>query len=113
MGLAKKIYVTTSRFPGDERSQLTSQMRRAAVSVASNIAEGHRRSSTSEFIRFIRIGLGSVAQLETQLILGADVGYLGEGEKEDALEELDAVGRMLRALEKSPLSRQRGPRKGE
>jgi four helix bundle protein len=112
MGLAKKIYVTTSRFPGDERFGLTSQMRRAAVSIASNIAEGHARSSTSEFIRFILIALGSVAELETQVILAADLKYLTEDKRQDVLEELDAIGRMLRALQKSLAKRARVQRKG-
>ena len=64
--LAEKVYRATTAFPGDERFGLTSQIRRAATSVASNIAEGHARNSTREFFQFVAIALGSLAEVETQ-----------------------------------------------
>ncbi len=64
--LAEKVYRATTTFPGDERFGLTSQIRRAATSVASNIAEGHARNSTREFFQFVAIALGSLAEVETQ-----------------------------------------------
>ena len=67
MQLVKSIYLLTRDFPSDERFGLISQMRRAAVSVASNIAEGQARHSTGEFIQFVSHAEGSVAELETQL----------------------------------------------
>ena len=66
MRLAKRIYQVTQKFPGDERFGLTNQLRRAAVSVPSNLAEGHARFRAGEFSRFISITMGSVAELETQ-----------------------------------------------
>ena len=69
MELTKAVYALTQHFPSDERFGLTSQLRRAAVSVPSNIAEGQARRSSAEFRQFISVSLGSLAELETQLIL--------------------------------------------
>jgi four helix bundle protein len=74
--LVKKIYATTSDFPKEEVYGLTSQIRRNAISIPSNIAEGSARNDTKEFIQFLYIALGSVAELETQLIISKDLGYL-------------------------------------
>jgi four helix bundle protein len=78
MGLARMVYEATQKFPVSEIYGLTSQMRRAAVSVPSNIAEGAARGGSKEFIRFLRIALGSLAELETQVILSADLGFVNE-----------------------------------
>jgi four helix bundle protein len=101
MDLAKNIYRATAHFPNEERFGLVNQMRRAAVSIPSNIAEGHARSGAREFQRFVSIALGSVAELETQVILSTDLGYLENQTKEDLLLQLDTVGKMLRGLHKS------------
>ncbi|MBX0312316.1 MAG: four helix bundle protein [Sulfurihydrogenibium sp.] len=74
--LVKKIYAVTSDFPKEEIYGLTSQIRRSVVSIPSNIAEGSARNGTREFIQFLYIALGSVAELETQLIISKELGYL-------------------------------------
>ena len=75
--LAKEVYRLTSRFPYHERHGMTSQLRRAAVSVPSNIAEGHARQHTKEFRQFLFHALGSLAEVDTQLYLARELGYLG------------------------------------
>jgi four helix bundle protein len=101
MRLAKRIYQVTQKFPTDERFGLTNQLRRAAVSVPSNIAEGHARFGTGEFSRFLSIAMGSVAEIETQILLSQDLGYVKEEVTFELLAELDIIGKMLRGLAKS------------
>jgi four helix bundle protein len=101
MVLARHIYRVTASFPHEERFGLVNQMRRAAVSIPSNLAEGHARSGTGEFRYFISIAMGSTAELETQLLLSSDLGYLAAEEKKNLLSQLDDIGRMLRGLHKS------------
>ena len=74
MQLAKRIYQVTQKFPTDERFGLTNQLRRASVSVPSNLAEGHARFGAGEFSRFISIAMGSVAEIETQVLLSTELG---------------------------------------
>ncbi|MGA2985843.1 MAG: four helix bundle protein [Terriglobia bacterium] len=75
MALAKQIYLMTRAFPDDERFGLITQMRRAAVSVPSNIAEGQARQGRNEFVQFLSYAEGSLAELDTQLKLADDLGY--------------------------------------
>jgi len=75
IALVKEVYALTRGFPAEEKFGLVSQMRRAAVSVPSNIAEGQARHTTKEFVQFLSHAEGSVAELETQLILGTELGY--------------------------------------
>ena len=107
MQLTRGIYRATASFPDTERFGLTNQMRRAAVSIPSNIAEGHARSTTADFLRFVSITLGSLAELETQVLLAIDLGYLDRSSGDDLLEDTDAVGRMLRKLQMSLSQRPR------
>lgn len=83
MRLAKAVYKLTARFPDAEKYGLISQMRRAAVSVPSNIAEGQARQGSREFLLFLSHAGGSVAELETQLLLSVDLGHCNEAEVEE------------------------------
>ena len=89
----------TKRFPMDELYGLTSQMRRAAVSVPSNIAEGAARGSAKEFKRFLAISRGSLAELETQLLIAADLGYLEYRNSID--QKIEHIRKMLHGLNNS------------
>ena len=76
--LVKEVYVITKSYPNDEKFGIVSQMRRAAVSIPSNIAEGATRYSDKDSSRFIDIAIGSIAELETQLIISKELGFGGE-----------------------------------
>ena len=80
--LVKRIYQLTKGFPGDEKFGLVSQMRRAAVSVPSNLAEGQARRTTGEFIQFISHAEGSIAELDTQLIIAVELSYCERAERQ-------------------------------
>ena len=90
--LALHLYEITKNFPPEERFGLTSQMRRAAVSIPSNIAEGAARDSHKEFIRSLYTALGSLAELETQLLLSKELGFV-ESSKMD--EDIERIRKML------------------
>ena len=83
IGLVKTVYQITRDFPKDELFGLTGQIRRCAVSIPSNIAEGAARNSDKDFVRFLYIALGSLAELETQLIISKEIGLFNEFEKMD------------------------------
>ena len=102
MDLVERIYVATADFPREERYGLTSQVRRAAVSVPSNIAEGQgRRTSDDEFVRFLQIAMGSLAELQTQLELAGRLHFLDKQRATALRSSSDEVGRLLSGLVKS------------
>ena len=99
--LTLEIYKLTGAFPDSERFGLTNQLRRASVSVASNIAEGYGRSTKGEYVLFLGHARGSVSEVETQLVIARALGF-GAKPKLDSAEALcSEVGRMLRAMMKS------------
>jgi four helix bundle protein len=98
MALVKMVYLITRAFPRDERFGLVSQMRRAAISVPSNIAEGQARHSTGEFVQFISIAEGSVAELNTQLLLSVELGFCTSDLIRESAELAQELRRMLNAL---------------
>ena len=98
MELVKDIYKVTSNFPKEEIYGLTNQMRRAAVSIVSNIAEGFRRQHNNEFKQFLHITLGSCAELETQATIAKDLNYINEQTEDMLLEKSDHLCRKTRNL---------------
>lgn len=101
MTLAENIYELTKRFPKDEQFGLTSQMRRAAVSIPSNVAEGFRRKSRADFAKFILYAFGSAAELETQLQLSIRIKYLSLMRARETQKLLDEVFKILNGLHRS------------
>ena len=99
--LVKKIYVITKKFPKDEVYGLTNQMRRSAVSIPSNIAEGKTRQHANEYIQFLYIALGSCAELETQLIIAEKLRYISKQAASSLADDIDHISRMLRNLIKT------------
>ena len=97
MKLATEIYKLVKLLPKEETYALSDQMRRAVVSIPSNIAEGYGRSSTREYIQFLNIARGSCLELETQLRICVNIGYLTDKDTATSLELLNEVGRMLTA----------------
>ena len=98
MLLVKGVYRLTLSFPSDEKFGLTSQMRRAAVSIPSNIAEGQARRSTGEFIQFVSHAEGSVAELDTQLLIAVDLSYCSSSEAQALFDLLLELRKMLNSL---------------
>ena len=93
--LAKNIYQITKTFPKEELYGITAQIRKSAVSVASNIAEGAAKGTSREYARFLNISLGSLAELETQLIIAERIEYLKDTE---LLTEIETIRKMLIGL---------------
>lgn len=101
MDLVSKIYGVTKKFPREELYGLTNQIRRSAVSIPSNIAEGQARQGTAEFRNFLSIARGSLAEVETQLLIAADLSYLSDSDLKAILEIHTEVGKMLNGLLRS------------
>ena len=98
MQLAESVYRITAPFPSHETYGLTSQLRRAAVSIPSNLAEGHARSTTRDYLRFVGIAQGSLAEAETQIELARRLGYVPTDDLRTMLEQTNELGRMLHGL---------------
>ena len=97
----KLIYTMSREFPSDERFGLVSQMRRAAVSIPSNIAEGQSRRTTPDFVRFISNAEGSVGELETQLIIAVELEFCSREASKEIFALVDEIRRMLNALRRT------------
>jgi four helix bundle protein len=96
--LVRKIYILTQGFPKSEVSGLSSQMQRAAVSIPSNIAEGQGRQHTGEFRQFLHIAIGSAAELDTQLVVAAELGYSTTENAQPIFELILEIRKMTYAL---------------
>jgi four helix bundle protein len=94
----KEIYLITEKFPKGELYGLSSQLRRAAVAIPSNIAEGQRRGHKNEYIQFIRMAFSSGAEVETQLMIAFEIGYLNKGEFKKLNNQLEEIMKMLNKL---------------
>jgi four helix bundle protein len=100
ISLVVDVYKTTESFPKEERYGLTSQIRRAAVSIPANIAEGAARYSNREFAHFLSNAQGSASELETELLISHRLGYLNEQAHTDLSAALDRIGRLITGLSK-------------
>jgi len=96
LDLVEMVYKVTKEFPKEELYGLTNQLRRAAVSIPSNIAEGAGRGSKKEFIQFLHIALGSLSEVETQLIIASRLGYVSDINNVD--EQLETVRKLILGL---------------
>lgn len=105
MLLARAIYGLTAAYPAEERFGLIAQMRRAAVSIPSNISEGQARHTTGEFVQFVSHAEGSVAELDTQLQLSEDLGYCRNGAAATARALIQELRKMLNSLRRELLAR--------
>ena len=95
--LVTDIYEITKIFPEDEKFGLVSQMRRATISIPSNIAEGSARNSDKEMVRFLDVSLGSIAELETQMIISQKLGYINQT---DIYEKINSTAALINGLKK-------------
>jgi len=107
--LCLEIYRITSRFPKDEKFGLTSQIRRAVVSIPSNIAEGYGCRTTADYIKSLYIAYGSNCELETQIMLSADLVYIDSAKLKEISDRIHEVERMLKALIKSLKNKHSNP----
>jgi four helix bundle protein len=101
MDVTEKVYQLTADFPKSEIYGLSSQMRRSAVSIPSNIAEGQGRDSTKEFLHFLAIAFGSICELETQLLIANRFNYISNDDLQSILIVLTATSKTTRGLQKS------------
>ena len=93
-----RIYKLTTNFPSNEKYGLVSQVQRSAVSIPSNIAEGSARSSDADFARFLHIAMGSAAELDYQLLLSHDLGFIESNDYQELSEELTVIRKMLNSF---------------
>lgn len=95
-----QIYLATTDYPVEERFGLTNQLRRASVSIPSNIAEGAAKTSKRDFNRFIEMSLGSAYEVETQLLISRDLDYLSGSKTEELINELEIIIKQMRSFKK-------------
>ncbi len=96
--LANLLMSLSASFPKEHRYGLTAQLLRCAVSVPSNIAEGYNRKSTKEYINFLSIAYGSLAELETQILIAIEQSFMNDMQSKELLDEIDQISRMLRSM---------------
>ncbi|MCX5782535.1 MAG: four helix bundle protein [Elusimicrobia bacterium] len=96
--LVKDIYLLTEKFPKEELYGITSQMRRASISIPSNIAEGFKRNHNKEFVQFLHLAMGSAAELETQLIIAKEIGFINSEKLILVSNKLDSLSKMTTSL---------------
>jgi len=105
ISLCDRIYVLSKSYPKDERYGLTNQIRRSAVSIPSNIAEGSASGSNEHFSRYINIALASLCELETQLYISFNLNYLNEIEFASTIKKTDSLKRMILSFRKKILNK--------
>ena len=96
--LSKKVYCTTKKFPREELFGLTDQLKRSSVSISSNIAEGYGRNSRADYKRFLSIALGSVYELQTQMILSKELNFIDQNTFDEIISLSKEIDRMLYAM---------------
>ena len=96
--LVKDVYKTTRGFPKDELYGLVSQMRRAAISIPSNIAEGSQRSGSKDFAHFILMSKGSLAELHTQVLIAQELEYISADQRNFLIDQIEQLDRMMRSF---------------
>ena len=96
--LVKDIYKETQNFPRQEIYGLTNQIRRAAISIPSNIAEGHIRQHRAEFRQFLSVALGSLVELETQIVISRELNYISTEKSLNVIDQMGSLGKMIRGL---------------
>jgi len=99
--LATNIFAVTKNYPKEQQYGLVSQIERSAVSIASNIAEGAGRKGKKEFVQFVSIARGSLFELETQLIISEQTGFINKEKLNYFIKEIDEIGKMLSGLKRS------------
>ncbi len=104
--LVKMIYGISKEFPNEEKFGLISQIRRAAVSIPSNIAEGQARRTTPDYIRFVSIAEGSLAEVETQLIISIELGFCSKDATRECFSLMVEVRKMLSSLRRSLMAKE-------
>lgn len=99
--MVKEIYLITNSFPEEEKFGLKNQVRRAAVSVPSNIAEGYGRRTDCDFVRFLRMASGSLYEMQTQIIIANELGYIEDTIFSKVFQDTEEIVKMLRSLIKT------------
>jgi len=112
VAMVTRVYAITEKFPKSEMWGLTNQIRRASVSVPSNIAEGSGSRSDKELVQFLHIASGSLAELETQFIIANNLGFIANIEYSEIEQEIHEIIRMVSAMSKSILNSHNGQRPG-
>jgi four helix bundle protein len=98
MDLVEEVYIASKAFPREEIYGLRSQVRRAAISIPSNVAEGQGRRTTPDFLRHLSIAYGSLREVETQILIATRLRYLGQGKCQNVMNITGEVGRLLNGL---------------